>query len=180
MGILKTILLAVRAFVLTHAAVTAENLALRQQLAVVSQSVKRPKLRTRDRLFWVLLFRFWPEWRSALVIVQPDTVIRWHRRGFRLFWRWKSRFRKPGRPTIRPEVRALIRRMSRENPTWGAPRIQAELSLLGHVVAERTVDKYMVRIRKPPSQTWRTFMKNHVRELAAVDFFAVPMVPIRQ
>ena len=117
MGILRTILLAVRAFVLAHAAVTAENLALRQQLAVVSQSVKRPKLRTRDRLFWVLLFRFWPEWRSALVIVRPATVIRWHRRGFRLFWRWKSRFRKPGRPTIRPEVRALIRRMSRENPT---------------------------------------------------------------
>ena len=155
-------------------AVTAENLAHRQQLAVVSQSVKRPKLRPRDRVFWVLLSRLWPNWRSALMIVQPATVIRWHRRGFRLFWRWKSRFRKPGRPTIELEICTLIRRMSRDNPTWGSPpRIQSELSLLGHVVAERTVAKYTVRTQKPPSQTWRTFLKNHVPELAAVDFFTV-------
>jgi hypothetical protein len=148
MGILWMILLAVRALLLSHAAVTVENLALRQQLAVVSQSVKRPKLRPRDRVFWALLSRLWPNWRTALVIVQPATVIRWHRRGFRLFWRWKSRFRKPGRPTIELEIRTLIRRMSRDNPTWGAPRIQSELSLLGHVVAERTVAKCMVRTRK--------------------------------
>ena len=173
------ILLAVRALLLSHAAVTVENLALRQQLAVVSQSVKRPKLRPRDRVFWALLSRFWPNWRTALVIVQPATVIRWHRRGFRLFWRWKSRFWKPGRPTIELEIRTLIRRMSRDNPTWGAPRIQSELSLLGHVVAERTVAKYTACTRKPPSQTWRTFLKNHVPELAAVDFFTVPTVTFR-
>ena len=102
MGILWMILLAVRALLLSHAAVTVENLALRQQLAVVSQSVKRPKLRPRDRVFWALLSRLWPNWRTALVIVQPATVIRWHRRGFRLFWRWK-----PGRPTIELEIRVL-------------------------------------------------------------------------
>jgi len=157
-----------------------ENLALRQQLAVCKQSVKRPKLRPRDRVFWVWLSRLWPNWRSALAIVQPETVVRWHRMGFKLYWRWKSRAGKPGRPCIeREEIRELIRRMSRENPMWGAPRIVSELALLGHDVAEATVTKYMVRPQKPPSQTWRTFLDNHVPDIAACDFFTIPTVTFR-
>ena len=156
-----------------------ENLALRQQLAVYKQSMKRPKLRPRDRIFWVCLSRFWSNWRSALCLVQPDTVIRWHRQGFKLFWRWKSRTGELGRPSIPRDVRELIRRMSRENPGWGAPRICSELLLLGHEVAERTVAKYMIRSRQPPSQTWRTFLANHVFDLAACDFFTVPTATFR-
>jgi len=106
-----------------------ENLALRQQLAVCNRSIKRPKLRRRDRVFWTWLMRLWPQWKSALVIVKPETVIRWHRQGFRLYWRWKSRAGRSGRPRIEEEVRDLIRRMSRDNPTWGAPRIQSELAI---------------------------------------------------
>jgi transposase InsO family protein len=106
-------------------------------------------------------------------------VIRWHRRGFRVYWRWKSQAGKVGRPKIAPEIRELIRRMSREDSTWGAPRIQSELSLLGYVVAEGTVAKYMVRGGKPPSQTWRTFLDNHVQDIAAVDFFTVPTATFR-
>jgi len=141
--------------------------------------VKRPKLRMRDRIFWVLLSRLWPNWRSALAIVQPETVIKWHRQGFKLYWRWKSRRGKPGRPCIEREIRDLIRRMSRENPTWGAPRILSELLLLGYDVAEGTVAKYMVRTRKPPSQEWRTFLANHVPDIAACDFFTVATVTFR-
>jgi hypothetical protein len=156
-----------------------ENLALRQQLSVLHQSVKRPKLRNRDRIFWVWLSRRWPNWRSALIIVQPETVVRWHRSGFRLYWRWKSRARKPGRPPIEREIRELIRRMSRENPTWGAPRILSELLLLGYDVAEATVAKYMFRPRKPPSQSWRSFLDNHVPDIAACDFFIVATATFR-
>jgi hypothetical protein len=126
--------------------------------------------------FWrsgVRLSRFWTNWRSALLIVQPDTVIRWHRQGFRLYWRWQSEARKSGCPKIEAEIRGLIRRMCRESPTWGAPRIQSELAMLGCHVAESTVDKYMIRHRKPPSRTWRTFLDNHVRDVVAIDFFAV-------
>jgi putative transposase len=154
----------------------AENLALRQQVAVYKHSGKRPKLRPRDRLFWVWLSRLWSNWRSALAIVQPETVIQWHRRGFQLYWRWKSRARKPGRPCIDQGLRTLIRRMSRENPLWGAPRILSELLLLGYKVAEGTVAKYMSRPRKPPSQTWRTFLANHAADIVACDFFTVPTV----
>ncbi len=121
----------------------------------------------------------WPDWRSALLIVKPDTVVRWHRQGFRLYWRWKSKAEKPGRPPIAPEVVALIRRMCRENSTWGAPRIQSELKLLGHDVAESTVAKYMVGDSKPPSQTWRTFLDNHVPDLVGIDFFTMPTATFR-
>ena len=162
-----------------RAALALENLALRQQLAVLHRSAPRPKLRWRDRLFWVWLSRLWSGWREVLVLVQPETVVRWHRLGFRWFWRWKSRGR-PGRPTMNREVRQLIRRMSRENPLWGAPRIRAELHLLGHDVAASTVAKYMTRrTDKPPSQTWRTFLRNHVGSLASIDFFVVPTVTFR-
>ena len=163
-----------RAFFLGRAAVAVEVLAMRQQLAVLRQSVKRPRFRQRDRIFWVLLSRFWKHWQSHLVIVQTATVIRWHRQGFKLYWRWKSRPQKLGRPVVDAEVRNLIRRMCRGNPTWGAPRIQSELALLGHDLCESTVAKYMVRHPKPPSQTWCTFLKNHMKETVAIDFFTVP------
>ena len=117
MGIVQSIFLFLRAFIIGRAAAAFENLALRQQVAVFKHSAKRPKLRHRDRIFWVLLSRLWPNWRSVLVIVQPETVIKWHRQGFTLFWRWKSRAGKVGRPCIDREIRDLIRRMSRENST---------------------------------------------------------------
>ena len=162
MGMWRAALVFLRALLIPKAHLAVENLALRQQLAVLKQSVRRPRLRPRDRVFWVWLSRFWSNWRCALAIVQPDTVVRWHRQGFKLYWRWKSRPGKPGRPPIEREVRDLIRQMSKENPTWGAPRIVSELALLGHDVAEGTVAKYMVKRRKPPSQTWRTFLDNHM------------------
>jgi putative transposase len=178
MGVVRTIFLFLRVFITSRSAIAAENLALWHQLGVLQRSVKRPRLRQRDRILWVWLSRFWADWRDSLVIVKPETVIRWHRQGFRLYWRWKSR-KKPGRPKIDAEIRRLIRRMPRENITWGAPRIQSEMALLGYAVDESTVAKYMCRHRKPPSQTWRTFLENHVPDIAAIDFFIVPTVRFR-
>jgi len=177
-NVIGVILGFLRALLLARAALVAENLALRQQLAVLQVPMKRPKLRKRDRLFWVWLSRLWSDWRSCLMIVKPETVIRWHREGFRLYWCWKSR-KKLGRPKTEAEIRALIRRMARDNPLWGAPRIQSELALLGLMVAESTVAKYMGRARKPPSQTWRTFLENHVGDIAAIDFFVVATATFR-
>jgi len=154
-----------------------ENIALRQQLAVLKRSARRPRLRPWDRVFWGWLSRLWRDWRSALLLVKPDTVVRWHREGFRLYWSWRSR--RGGRPRVARELRDLIRRISMENSTWGAPGIQSELALVGYDVAESTVAKYMVRRRKPPSQTWRTFLNNHVECLCAVDFFTVPTATFR-
>jgi putative transposase len=179
MGLLKACFLLLRAIFTPKSRLAVENLALRQQLAVLKQSVKRPKLQPRDRVFWVFLSRIWPDWRSVLILVQPETVIRWHRQGFKIYWTRKSRAGKPGRPQIKQEIRELIQRMSRENPTWGAPRILSELLLLGHVVVQASVAKYMVRRRKPPSQTWRTFLDNHVPDIAACDFFTVPTATFR-
>jgi transposase InsO family protein len=156
----------------------AENLALRQQLAVLQPKAPRPKLGLWDRVFWVLLLRGFPDWKAWLVIVKPETVVRWHRTGFRLFWRWKSRG-KPGRPMIPKDLQALIQHIADENPLWGIPRIQAELRLLGHDLAESTVAKYVDRPRKPPSQTWRFFLRNHVADIVAIDFFTVPTVTFR-
>ena len=168
----------VRSLLTGRVTVAAENLALRQQLAALQRKSTRPQLSARDRLFWVLLARWFRDWRSWLVIVQPDTVVRWHRQGFRLFWRWKSRGR-PGRPTIPRDVQALIRRIARDNPLWGVPRIRAELHMLGHDLAESTVAKYAHRPRKPPSPTWKAFLTNHAHELASIDFFTVPTVTFR-
>ena len=149
-----------------------ENLVLRQQLAVLKHRHPRPRLSDGDRLFWVFLSRMWSGWRESLHIVQPETVVRWHRQGFRYYWRWKSRGR--GRPKLDPEIRALIRRMCQANPLWGAPRVHGELLMLGIEISEATVSKYMVRRRGPPSQTWRAFLENHAKELVALDFFTVP------
>ena len=164
-----------RALVVSRSALFFENAALRQQLAVLQHSARRPRLRTSDRVFWVLLARFWSRWRSVLVIVQPRTVIAWHREGWRLFWRWKSR---GGRPAIESEHRALICRLSLDNPGWGEDRIADELRLkLGVEHSASTVRRYMLRPEqrgplgeRAQSQTWRTFLKNHAREIYACDF----------
>ena len=153
-----------------------ENLALRQQLAAYGNTTKRPRLSNADRLFWIALRKYWGGWRTHLAIVKPATVVRWHRTGFKRYWRWKSRVGHVGRPKIDLEVRELIRRMCRANPTWGAPRIHGEIQKLGIAVSEATVSKYIIRRRKPPSQTWRTFLDNHVGNLVSVDFFTVPTV----
>ena len=155
----------------------AENLALRQQLAVMKHQHHRPRLSDADRYFWVALSRIWSGWHISLHIVQPETVVRWHRQGFRYYWRWKSRHR--GRPKADLEIRALIRQMCRANPLWGAPRIHGELLKLGIEVSETTVSKYMVKHRGPPSQNWRTFLQNHAKELVALDFFTVPTATFR-
>ena len=154
-----------------------ENLALRHQIGVLQRSVKKcPKLTSMDRLFWVSLSRLWRGWRSTLVLVKPETVVAWHRRGFRWFWTWKVRQGQRGRPLVRREVRDLIRSMCRQNPTWGAPRIHGELLKLGIDIGQTSVTKYMVRGRKPPSQTWRTFLENHISQLVSIDFFTVPTI----
>ena len=154
-----------------------ENFALRQQLAILKHRHPRPRLTDADRLFWVVLSQIWSGWQGSLHIVQPGTVVRWHRQGFRYYWRWKSRRR--GRPRIDPEIRHLIRRMCRANPLWGAPRIHGELQKLGIEVSEATVSKYMIKRRGPPSQTWRTFLENHGQEIIALDFFTVPTATLR-
>ena len=176
---IRVLLLLIRGVLHNRTELAVENLALRQQLATLQLKSKRPRLRTRDRIFWALLSRIWANWRSALLIVQPDTVVRWHQQGFKLFWHWKSRREKVGRPKIEADIRRLIHRMSRENPSWGVPRIQSELALLGHTVSEATVRKYRIRKRNPPSQTWRTFLDNHLTDIVAIDFFTVPTATFR-
>ena len=154
-----------------------ENLALRHQIGVLQRvGRKRPKLMPWDRLLWVWLSRIWSGWRSTLAIVKPETVIAWHRVGFRLFWTWKVRRGRPGRPVVSREVRNLIRRMCRENPSWGAPRVHGKLLKLGIDIGETSVSKYMVRCHQPPSQTWRTFLENHLQQLVSIDFFTVPTI----
>jgi len=153
-----------------------ENLALRQQLMVMRLSIKRPKIRKRDRLFWVILSRLWKGWKIPLVVVQPETVIRWHRKGFKLFWTLKSRKNQTGRPPIDSKTKQLIKDMASANPLWGAPRIHGELLKLGFDVSERTISNILKKARpaKPPSQTWRTFIRNHMDITFSIDFFTVP------
>jgi putative transposase len=164
----------------TRAALHAEILALRHQLLVLQRSNRNRQLplKPADRVLWVWISRLWSGWRSALLIVKPETVIAWHRRGFRLYWAWKSRVHD-GRPALPKEVRDLIRHMSLANPGWGAPRIHGELLKLGIEVSETTVAKYMIRRRRPPSQTWKTFLKNHLTDLVSADFFVVPTASFR-
>src|SRR5262245_24534322 len=131
-----------------------------------------------DRMFWVLLSRLWRSWRDSLQIVRAETVVGWHRQGFRRYWAWKSR-RRSGRPVIDTELRDLIRRMSRANPLWGAPRIHGELLKLGLTVSQATGSKYMLGPPRPPSQAWRAFLKNHAADLIVLDFFTVPTATFR-
>jgi hypothetical protein len=152
----------------------AENVALRHQLIVLRRQVRgRVRLRNNDRWFFVQLYRWFPSILAVITVIRPETLVRWHRMGFRRYWRWKSRS-VGGRPRIDTDLRALIRRMSIENPLWGAPRIHGELLKLGFAVAQSTVAKYMVKRRRPPSQGWRTFLRNHAPDIAAMDLFVVP------
>ena len=152
----------------------AENLLLRHQLTIaMRQAPPRLRLRGGDRALLIWMTQLWPSLLDAVQVVQPETVLRWHRAGFKIFWRWKSRNRA-GRPKIDRGLRDLILRMSRENPLWGASRIHGELLMLGLEVAQSTVSKYMARPSKPPSQTWKTFLQNHAEAIAAIDMCVVP------
>ena len=167
--LLQTLVSALR----SRDALIAENLALRHQIEVLQRNSIRPDLRWRDRASWDLLGCIWTDWRRALFIVQPETVIHWHGKGFRLYWKWLSRPRRPGRPHVSRDIRELIRQMSSANPLWGAPRVHGELLKLGIDVSQATVSKYMFRQPKPPSKSWRTFLSNHAPDIASIDFFAV-------
>src|SRR5882724_4733730 len=154
----------------------AENATLRHQLVVLRRKLKgRARLTNNDRWFFVQVFRWFPSILPVLMIIRPETLVRWHRAGFRRYWRWKSR-RRGGRPPIEAELRALIRQMSTENLLWGAPRIHGELLKLGFEVAQSSVAKYMVKRRGPPSQGWRTFLHNHAPDIAGMDLFVVPTI----
>src|SRR5882724_8051192 len=154
----------------------AENAALRQQLIVLQRQVRgRVQFTNSDRLFFIQLYRWFPSVPKAMTIMRPETVMRWQRAGFRRYWRWKSR-NLGGRPKIAADLRALIRRMSVENLLWGAPRIHGELLKLGFEVGQSSVAKYMVKRRGPPSQGWRTFLRNHTPDIAAMDFFVIPTI----
>lgn len=154
-----------------------ENLALRQQLAVLKARRRRLRLNIPDKLFWVLARRLWSGWKQSLIVVTPETVVRWHRAGFRLYWIWLSRHRvRVGRKRTSKELRALIFQMVAENRTWGAPRIHGELQMLGFDVSERTVSRWVRRApRDPePARRWMAFLRNHRELIAAMDFFTVP------
>jgi putative transposase len=170
----------IRATVRDRTDLVAENLLLRHQLAVVTRPTrKRPRLRTRDRHFWVLARLVRRDWRRHLVVVTPETVVRWHRRGWRLFWRWRSRARM-GRPPVSAEVRELIATMARDNPAWGAERIRGELLKLGIAVSKASVQLYRRRgPARPPSQTWRTFLRNHRSQTWAADLLTVQTLTFR-
>jgi putative transposase len=158
-----------------------EILALRQQLSVLKRKHPRPQLRIRDRIFWILLRRYWPAWSNALVIVKPETVVGWHRAGFRLFWRLRSRPESLGRPKIDPKLRSLIQRIVDENPSWGARRIHGELLKLGFDVSESTVSRYLRRLypRDQSRELWSAFLPNHRDVIMAMDFFTVPTLTFR-
>jgi hypothetical protein len=154
----------------------AENAALRHQLIVLRRRVRgRVQFTNSDRLFLVQLYRWFPSVLKVIAIIRPETLVRWHRAGFRQYWRWKSRS-LGGRPKIAADLRALIRHMNAENPLWGAPRIHGELLKLGFEVAQSSVAKYMVRRSGPPIQGWRTFLRNHAPDIAAMDLFVVPTI----
>jgi putative transposase len=171
---------ALHAALLPRGHLVLENLALRQQVAVLARKRPRPALTVADRAFWVVLRRVWSGWAERLVIVKPDTVVRWHRAGFRLYWTWRSRRGRTGRPRVDREIRDLIRRMVSENG-WGAPRIHGELQKLGIDVSERTVSRYLPRRRADPEkvQRWMTFLRNHAGAIAAMDLFVVPTATFR-
>ncbi len=172
-----SLLAAVRVFFRCRSDIALEVLALRQQLAVFKRKRPRPNLNSSDRLFWTMLRHCWSRWTDVLVIVKPETVVGWHRAGFRFFWRWRSR-PHGGRPKITDEIRVLIRRLAEENPDWGAPRIHGELQKLGFVVSERSVARYLrgIRRRGDAAKRWLTFLQNYREAITAFDFFTVPTV----
>ncbi len=172
-----SILGAMRALVRSRADLALEILALRQQVVVLKRKRPRPPLKVQDRLFWIALRHFWLGWKQVLVIVKPDTVVGWHRTAFRWYWRWRSR-RRPGRPPVTDELRMLIRRLALENPGWGAPKIHGELLKIGLDLCERTVARYLRRVRRraDPTKNWLTFLENHREVIVALDFFTVPTI----
>ena len=175
-GLLCFVLVVLASPFKSKARLEAENAVLRQQLIVLRRKPRgRIRLTNHDRLFFIRLYRWFPSILQILTIVRPETLLRWHRAGFRCYWRWKSR-RRGGRPPVETELRALIRRMSIENPLWGAPRIHGELLKLGFEVAQSSIAKYMVKRCGPPSQGWRTFLRNHAPDIAAIDLFVVPTI----
>jgi len=155
---------------------TMEIIALRHQILVYKRKNKQPEIRPTDRIFWSWLSRLWPQWKAAIYLVKPETIIAWRRKKFKEHWAKLCRNGKPGRPPKDPEIVRLIRDMSKANPFWGSPRIVGELGKIGIDVAKSTVEKYMVNHRKPPSPTWRAFLDNHVKDIASIDFFIVPTV----
>jgi len=176
---LTKLLLVARSRLKSGARLAAENLVLRQRVIVLSRkSGSRVWLRNIDRLILVWLYRLFPSILDAITVVKPETVTRWHRRGFRAYWRWKSR-RRGGRPRIDREIRDLIRQMNKENQLWGAPRIHSELLMLGVEVAESTVARYMARRQGPPSQGWKTFLRNHAAGIASIDLFVVRTISFK-
>jgi putative transposase len=171
----------VRLLLSGHQAVAIENAALRMQIAAFRRKRKRPLLTTVDRLFWVCLRRVWSDWRHPLLYVQADTVVRWQRERFRKFWATlsKSQRRRRGRPGTAAELRRLIEQMAAANPLWRAPRIHGELKMLGIAISERTVSRILRRLPRPPNQTWKTFLHNHVGQMVSIDFFTVPTITMK-
>jgi hypothetical protein len=177
LGIVELLLNWLASLVKSRRRLEAENLVLRHQVNILRRRAppRRIWLSRADRLAFVWLYRLCPAMVDAVVIIRPETLIRWHRRGFKAFWRWKSRSRD-GRPAIPREIRQLIHEMSRANWLWGAPRIHGELLKLGIEVAESTVAKYMVKRPRRPGQSWTTFLRNHADGIAAADLFVVPTI----
>jgi len=173
----------IRAFFGPRHQLALEAAALRQQLAVLKRNQTHLRLHCLDRFFWTALRRVYSGWAEALIIVKPETVVSWHRAGFRLFWRWRSRQLRPGRPKVSGEIRQLIGRMKAENPTWGAPRIHGELLQFGFTIAEPTVSRYLQQLKPRPdegkAQQWLAFLNNHRELIGAFDFFTVPSLTFR-
>src|SRR5277367_2412975 len=175
-GLLCFVLAALASAFKSKIRLEAENAALRHQLIVLRRKLRgRVKLANSDRWFFIQLYRWFPSILKVLTVIRPETLVRWHRAGFRRYWRWKSQS-LGGRPQIDADLRALIRRISMDNPLWGAPRIHGELLKLGFELAQSSVAKYMVKRRGPPSQRWRTFLSNHAPDIAAMDLFVVPTI----